>query len=96
MLDDNENDTTSSIKDKVRMKKMIMLIKIVSIFKNEKDEMKKNKIKYAMKALDDSNSEVKNEMIDFTFQVYATEIESFDSMDSPLNILDFTENDCEE
>ena len=66
------------------------------MFKEEKDELKKNKIRYAMKALDDSNVEVNNEMIDFSFQVHTTELDSFDSMDAALNILDFAENETKE
>ena len=82
----------TSMKDRIKMKKRIM-IKLLSMFKDENDSLKKNKIRYAMKALNDYNAEVKNEMIDFTFQVYSTDLESFDSMDAALNILDFAENE---
>ena len=91
----NENVLGTSMKDRAKMKKRI-LVKLLSMFKEEKDELKKNKIRYAMKALDDSNVEVKNEMIDFSFQVHTTELDSFDSMDAALNILDFAENETKE
>lgn len=97
ILDENEeiqeeNVIETSMEDRIKMKKRIM-IKLLSMFKDENDSLKKNKIRYAMKALNDYNAEVKNETIDFTFQVYSTDLESFDSMDAALNILDFAENE---
>ena len=77
------------------MKKAILL-SLLTLYKNENDKSKRNKIKYAMKALDEKNDSVTNEMIDFTFNAFATEIESFDSMDAALNILDFAEDENEE
>ena len=77
------------------MKKAILL-SLLNLFKNENDNSKRNTIKYAMKALDENNDTVNNEMIEFTFNAYATEIESFDSMDAALNILDFAKDENEE
>ena len=48
-----------------------------------------------MKALDEKNKEVNNEMINYTFDIYTTELDSFDSMDTALNILEFVEEEEE-
>ena len=48
-----------------------------------------------MKALDDNNHSVQNDMINFTFDVYSEELESFDSMDTAMNILNIAENESE-
>ena len=76
--------------------KKATLLSLLNLFKNENNNSKRNKIKYAMKALDENNDTVNNEMIEFTFNAYATEIESFDSMDAALNILDFAKDENEE
>ena len=49
-----------------------------------------------MPALDDNNDNVKNEMIDLTFNVFSKEPDSFDSMEASLNMLDIAENDIPE
>ena len=61
------------------------------MYKNEKEEIKKKKIKYCMKCLDDNNKEVENEMIDYTFDVYTAELEKFDPKEAAINILEFAE-----
>ena len=48
----NENVLGTSMKDQAKTKKRI-LVKLLSMFKEEKDELKKNKIRYAIKALND-------------------------------------------
>ena len=93
--DEGERVETASKKQCSKMKKAILL-SLLTLYKNENDKSKRNKIKYAMKALDEKNDSVTNEMIDFTFNAFATEIESFDSMDAALNILDFAEDENEE
>ena len=81
-----ENDKSKNAKCKKRV-----LLKLLSMYKVEKDEMKKEKIKYAMKALDSANESVNNEMIDFTFNAHTTDLESFDSQECANSIIDFAE-----
>ena len=68
-----------------------VLLKLLSMYKDEKDDIKKKKIKYAMKALDSANDSINHEMIDFTFNVYTTDLESFDSQDCANSIIYFAE-----
>ena len=81
-----ENDKSKNAKFKKRV-----LLKLLSMYKVEKDEMKKEKIKYAMKALDSANESINNEMIEFTFNAHTTDLESFDSQECANSIIDFAE-----
>ena len=74
------------------IKKRRIIKELLSWYQNENDSSKRTKIKYAMKALDDNNHSVQNDMINFTFDVYSEELESFDSMDTAMNILNIAEN----
>ena len=62
------------------------------MYKNEKEEIKKKKIKYCMKCLDDNNKEVENEMIDYTFDVYTSQLIIFDPKEAAINILEFAKD----
>ena len=73
------------------MKKQI-LVKMLKMYRDEKDEEKRAKIKYAMKALEEKKENSKNEMIKFTFDVHTTELNSFDSHDAATNIIEFAED----
>ena len=86
--DDSMVDNDKS--EKAKFKKRVLL-KLLSMYKVEKDEMKKEKIKYAMKALDSANESINNEMIEFTFNAHTTDLESFDSQDCVDSIIDFAE-----
>ena len=49
-----------------------------------------------MQALDEKNTNINNEMIDLTFNLFTKDTESFDSMDASLNILDVANDDISE
>ena len=89
--DEKKKNTTTLL----RKKKAQIMKKFLKLYKNEEVDSKKQKIKYCMKALDEKNKEVNNEMIDYTFDIYTTELDSFDSMDAALNILEFAEDEEE-
>ena len=72
------------------MKKRILL-KMLKMYKDEKDVEAKNWIKCAMKALDDKNEKYKSEMMDFILEVHTTDIESFDSNDAAVNLIEFAD-----
>ena len=64
----------------------------MSKYQTEKDDSIKNRIKNAMKALDSDDDTVENEMIDFTFNAYIVDLDTFDSDDCADNILDFADD----
>lgn len=98
LMDLTESDDDQLLKPEVQKKKIQIIKKLLKMLKDEDDETGKNKIKYCIKALDDKNEGVQNDMIDFTFEVYTrpTELESFDSMDAAMNILEFAEDNEKE
>ena len=96
LYDLTETDDDKQLKQDVQRKKIRILKKLFKLLKDENDVDKKNKIKYCIKALDEKNEKVNNDMIDFTFEVYTTELNSFDSMDAAVNILEFGEDEEKE
>ena len=92
--DEEMKEKTVSKHEKAKRKRRIIK-KLLSWYQDENDSSKRTKIKYAMKALDDNNHSVQNDMINFTFDVYSEELKSFDSMDTAMNILNIAENESE-
>ena len=88
---DEEDGKKTSPNLELKKKKMQIMKEFLLMYKNEKEEIKKKKIKYCMKCLDDNNKEVENEMIDYTFDVYTAELEIFDPKEAAINILEFVE-----
>ena len=63
---DEEDGKKTSPNLELKKKKLQIMKEFLLMYKNEKEEIKKKKIKYCMKCLDDNNKEVENEMIDYT------------------------------
>ena len=89
------DEESSGNNDLAKMRQRIKL-KLLKLYKDENDETKKRKIKYTMKAIDESNQSVTNEMIDYTVDVHTTVLESFNSFDAAMDILDFAEDEIKE
>ena len=79
---------------KIKLKKRVM-IKLLKLHKDSKDGGEKANIKTAIEAVGGKNNENKIEMIDLIFDVHASEIESFDSNDAAIHILEFVSDDDE-
>ena len=88
---DDESKPKNTKGTKANFKKRV-LMKYLAKYKAEKDDSIKDRIKYAMKALDSDDGTIQNEMIDFTFNVHTTDLDSFDSDDCASNILDFADD----
>ena len=88
---DDESKPKIAKGTKAKFKKRV-LMKYLAKYKAEKDDSIKDRIKYAMKALDSDDGTIQNEMIDFTFNVHTTDLDSFDSEDCANNILDFADD----
>ena len=89
-LSEEDVETKNNNVRKSKMKKRILL-KMLKMYKDEKDVEAKNRIKCAMKALDDKNEKYKSEMMDFILEVHTTDIESFDSNDAAVNLIEFAD-----
>ena len=74
------------------MKKRVLL-KLLKMYKDEKDAEVKNRIKVTMKSLDSKNEKYNSEMLDFVLDVHTSDIESFDSNDAATSLLDFADED---
>ena len=82
----------STISRKTKMKKRVLL-KLLKMYKDEKDAEVKNRIKVTMKSLDSKNEKYNSEMLDFVLDVHTSDIESFDSNDAATSLLDFADED---
>ena len=84
--------TKSTTSRKTKMKKRVLL-KLLKMYKDEKDAEVKNRIKGTMKSLDSKNEKYNSEMLDFVLDVHTSDIESFDSNDAATSLLDFADED---
>ena len=93
MMESNLGKMESNLGDQTdaKRKKMQIMKEFLMMYKIEQDEMKKRKIRYCMKCLDDKNKETENEMIQYTFDVYTSELDAFDAQEAAINILEFAE-----
>ena len=73
------------------MKKRIVL-KLMKMCRDEVESSEKERIKYAMRALHEKEETKNNEMIKYIFDVHTTELNSFDSNEAAVNILEFADN----
>ena len=60
--------------------------------REEVDTSEKNKIKYTMRALHEKEETKKNEMIKYILDVHTTEMNSFDSNEAAVNVLEFADD----
>ena len=74
-----------------KMKKRIVL-KLMKMCRDEVESSEKERIKYAMRALHEKEETKNNEMIKYIFDVHTTELNSFDSNEAAVNILEFADN----
>lgn len=88
---DEEEEKKKAIYRKDKMKKRIVL-KLMKMCREEVDSSEKEKIKYAMRALHEKEENKKNEMIKYILDVHTTEMNSFDSNDAAINILEFADD----
>ena len=88
---DEEDGKKTSLNLELKKKKMQIMKEFLLMYKNEKEEIKKKRIKYCMNCLNNKNKEVENEMIDYTFDVYTAELKIFDPKEAAIKILEFAE-----